>query len=90
MAGQRRDGWYLVCFVASLLIIGTEADIQNETREIHVIFASSFEGPFDTRVIFQGMVNLVLDFVHSRDDMLPGYRIVPHFLDSMVTVILIV
>ena len=59
--------------------------VAEESRELHIIFTSDFSGIFNTWSVFEPSITLAVDIINNSTDILKGFKIIPHFMDSHVS-----
>ena len=56
-----------------------------EKKEVHIIVAADINGQVHVWPVFGEIVPMAFRHIEEREDILPGFTIVPHYVDSKVS-----
>ena len=80
-------GLLLLLLVTLCFGDGLSQKEDNETRELHFIALTDITGQFKSWPWAGNVALMAVEEVNNRDDILPGITLVPHFVDTVVSLV---
>ena len=81
-------GYHVVVWVLPLMISMTNGKWNDTEKVVHILCSADLSRVVRSRHVYINTVSMAINDINSREDILPGITLVPHFMDSMVSKLL--